>query len=171
NKQKNFLFQKLATNADGSIYTRFFNLCDGEGEIQPEAVLALSASQLREIGVSGRKVSYLHDLAEKFRDGSLSDSAIVEIEEEEMVERLTAVKGIGVWSVHMFMIFSMHKSDVLPVGDLGVRKGLQGLYRPKGLPEAGEMKKVCEKWRSYMSVGAWYMWKVSGSESGDCKEG
>ncbi|CAN1757055.1 DNA-3-methyladenine glycosylase 1 [Linum perenne] len=157
---RSIIFQQLATNAARSIYTRFLNLCGGEGKIQPDAVLALSASQLREIGVSGRKASYLHDLAEKFREGSLSDSAILEMEEEEMVERLTAVKGIGVWSVHMFMIFSMHKPDVLPVGDLGVRKGVQGLYGLKGLPEAGEMENVCEKWRPYRSVGAWYMWRL-----------
>ncbi|CAN0919361.1 DNA-3-methyladenine glycosylase 1 [Linum grandiflorum] len=157
---RSIIFQQLATNAARSIYSRFLNLCGGEEKIQPDTILALSALQLRGIGVSGRKASYLHDLAEKFRDGSLSDSAILKMEEDEMVKKLTAVKGIGVWSVHMFMIFSLHKPDVLPVGDLGVRKGVQGLYGLKGLPEAAEMDKVCDKWRPYRSVGAWYMWRL-----------
>ncbi|CAI0396361.1 unnamed protein product [Linum tenue] len=157
---RSIIFQQLATNAAQSIYARFLALCGGGGEILPDAVLALTASQLREVGVSGRKAGYLHDLAGKFRDGSLSDSAILEMSEEALLERLTAVKGIGVWSVHMFMIFSMHKPDVLPVGDLGVRKGVQNLYGLKGLPEAAEMEMVCEKWRPYRSVGAWYMWRL-----------
>ncbi|CAL1363200.1 unnamed protein product [Linum trigynum] len=162
---RSIIFQQLATNAAQSIYARFLALCvggggGGGGEILPDAVLALTASQLREAGVSGRKAGYLHDLAGKFRDGSLSDSAILEMSEEALLERLTAVKGIGVWSVHMFMIFSMHKPDVLPVGDLGVRKGVQSLYGLKGLPEAAEMEMVCEKWRPYRSVGAWYMWRL-----------
>ncbi|CAL1353762.1 unnamed protein product [Linum trigynum] len=122
--------------------------------------MSLTASQLREVGVSGRKVGYLHDLAGNFRDGLLSDSEILEMNEEALLERLTAVKGIGVWSVHMFMMFSMHRPDVLPVGDLGVRKGVKSLYGLKGLPKVAGMVKVCEKWWSYLSVGDWYMWKL-----------
>ncbi|CAL1360477.1 unnamed protein product [Linum trigynum] len=80
--------------------------------------------------------------------------------EEALLERLTAVKGIGVWPVHMFMLFSMHGPDVLPVGDLGVRKGVNSLYELNGLPEAAEMEKVCEKWWSYRSVEDWYMWRL-----------
>lgn len=121
---------------------------------------SLTAQQLRQIGVSGRKASYLHDLADKFRNGSLSDSSIVEMDDESLLTMLTMVKGIGVWSVHMFMIFSLHRPDVLPVGDLGVRKGVQRLYGLKELPKPLEMEKLCEKWKPYRTAGSWYMWRL-----------
>lgn len=76
------------------------------------------------------------------------------------MERLTSVKGIGVWTVHMFMMFSLHRPDVLPVGDLGVRKGVRDLYGLKNLPGPLQMEQLCEKWRPYRSVGSWYMWRL-----------
>uniref|UniRef100_A0A6N2LCR3 HhH-GPD domain-containing protein n=1 Tax=Salix viminalis TaxID=40686 RepID=A0A6N2LCR3_SALVM len=157
---KSILFQQLATNAAKSIYTRFLTLCDGESQVNPDTVLSLTAPKLREIGVSGRKASYLHDLAEKYQNGSLSDASILEMDDDMLLNRLTEVKGIGVWSVHMFMLFSLHRPDVLPVGDLGVRKGVQSLYRLKDLPQALEMEQICEKWKPYRSVGSWYMWRL-----------
>ncbi|XP_065851624.1 DNA-3-methyladenine glycosylase 1 [Euphorbia lathyris] len=162
---RSILYQQLATNAAKSIYTRFLALCGGESGVLPENVLSLSAQQLREIGISGRKASYLHDLADKYRTGSLSDSSILEMNDEMLLTSLTAVKGIGVWSVHMFMIFSLHKPDVLPVGDLGVRKGVQSLYGLKELPQPLQMEQVCEKWRPYRSVGSWYMWRLMEAKS------
>ncbi|KAJ6678634.1 DNA-3-METHYLADENINE GLYCOSYLASE [Salix viminalis] len=150
----------LTTNAAKSIYTRFLTLCDGESQVNPDTVLSLTAQKLREIGVSGRKASYLHDLAEKYQNGSLSDASILEMDDDMLLNRLTEVKGIGVWSVHMFMLFSLHRPDVLPVGDLGVRKGVQSLYRLKDLPQASEMEQICEKWKPYRSVGSWYMWRL-----------
>ncbi|XP_050230445.1 alkylbase DNA glycosidase-like protein mag2 [Mercurialis annua] len=157
---RSILYQQLAINAAKSIYTRFLTLCGGESGLKPEKILSLSAQQLREIGVSGRKASYLHDLAEKYRNGALSDSLILEMNDEMLLTSLTAVKGIGVWSVHMFMIFSLHRPDVLPVGDLGVRKGVQSLYGLKELPQPLIMEQLCEKWRPYRSVGSWYMWRL-----------
>ncbi|EEF40845.1 alkylbase DNA glycosidase-like protein mag2 [Ricinus communis] len=157
---RSILYQQLALNAAKSIYTRFLTLCGGESGVLPENVLSLSVQQLREIGISGRKASYLHDLADKYRNGSLSDSSILEMSDDMLLTSLTAVKGIGVWSVHMFMIFSLHRPDVLPVGDLGVRKGVQSLYGLKELPQPSLMEQLCEKWRPYRSVGSWYMWRL-----------
>ncbi|KAK4781096.1 hypothetical protein SAY87_017202 [Trapa incisa] len=161
---KSILYQQLATKAADAIYGRFLTLCggddDGEPVVSPETVLRLSAQQLRQVGVSGRKASYLHDLASKYRDGVLSDSSILEMEDETLLRVLTTVKGIGVWSVHMFMMFSLHRPDVLPVGDLGVRKGIQLLYKLKELPKPVEMEELCEKWKPYRSVGSWYMWRL-----------
>lgn len=82
------------------------------------------------------------------------------MDDETLATMLTAVKGIGMWSVHMFMMFSLHRADVLPVGDLGVRKGVQSLYGLKELPKPLQMEEICEKWRPYRSVGAWYMWRL-----------
>jgi DNA-3-methyladenine glycosylase II len=156
---KSILYQQLATNAAKSIYTRFVALCGSEADVVPDSVLALNPVQLRKIGVSGRKASYLHDLADKYKSGVLSDSSILEMNDESLLTKLTLVKGIGAWSVHMFMIFSLRRPDVLPVGDLGVRKGVQLLYGLKVLPRPLEMEEICEKWKPYRSVGSWYMWR------------
>ncbi|XP_060970555.1 DNA-3-methyladenine glycosylase 1 [Cannabis sativa] len=157
---RSIIYQQLAYKAANSIYTRFVTLCGGESLVIPDSVSSLSAIQLREAGVSGRKASYLHDLAEKFRNGCLSDSSILEMDDESLLRMLTMVKGIGVWTVHMFMIFSLQRPDVLPVGDLGVRKGVQRLYGLKEVPRPLEMEKLCEKWKPYRTVGAWYMWRL-----------
>ncbi|KAA8537619.1 hypothetical protein F0562_027227 [Nyssa sinensis] len=156
---RSILYQQLAYKAGTSIYTRFIGLCGGEAGVLPDTLLALTPHQLRQIGVSGRKASYLHDLARKYQNGILSDSAIVEMDDKSLFTMLTMVNGIGSWSVHMFMIFSLHRPDVLPVNDLGVRKGVQLLYGLEELPRPSQMDQLCEKWKPYRSVASWYMWR------------
>lgn len=157
---KSILYQQLAYKAGTAIYTRFVALCGGEAGVVPDTVLALSPPQLRQIGVSGRKAGYLHDLASKYQTGILSDSSIMEMDDKSLFTMLTMVKGIGSWSVHMFMIFSLHRPDVLPVGDMGVRRGVQYLYGLEELPRPSQMEQLCEKWKPYRSVGSWYMWRL-----------
>ncbi|XP_048129750.1 alkylbase DNA glycosidase-like protein mag2 isoform X2 [Rhodamnia argentea] len=156
---KSILYQQLAYKAGTSIYTRFIALCGDEAGVLPETVLALDPHQLRQIGVSARKASYLHDLARKYQNGILSDSAIVNMDDKSLFTMLTMVNGIGSWSVHIFMIFSLHRPDVLPINDLGVRKGVQLLYGLKELPRPSQMDQMCEKWRPYRSVASWYLWR------------
>ncbi|XP_019249809.1 PREDICTED: probable DNA-3-methyladenine glycosylase 2 isoform X3 [Nicotiana attenuata] len=156
---KSILYQQLAYKAGTSIYTRFVSLCGGEDAVCPDVVLSLSAQQLKQIGVSGRKASYLYDLANKYKNGILCDDALVKMDDKSLFTMLSMVKGIGSWSVHMFMIFSLHRPDVLPVSDLGVRKGVQLLYGLEELPRPSQMEHLCEKWRPYRSAGAWYMWR------------
>ncbi|XVF36097.1 hypothetical protein REPUB_Repub19eG0029100 [Reevesia pubescens] len=156
---RSILYQQLAFKAGTSIYTRFIALCGGENGVVPETVLSLTPQQLRQIGVSGRKASYLHDLARKYQTGILSDSAIVNMDDRSLFTMLTMVNGIGSWSVHMFMIFSLHRPDVLPINDLGVRKGVQLLYNLEELPRPSQMDQLCEKWRPYRSVASWYLWR------------
>ncbi|KNA10998.1 hypothetical protein SOVF_139240 isoform B [Spinacia oleracea] len=157
---KSILYQQLAYKAGTSIYSRFVALCGGESGVVPATVLALTSQQLRQIGVSGRKTSYLHDLARKYQNGILSDSAIVNMDDKSLFTMLTMVNGIGSWSVHMFMIFSLHRPDVLPVNDLGIRKGVQLLYGLQDLPRPSQMDQLCEKWRPYRSVASWYIWRL-----------
>lgn len=157
---RSILYQQLAFKAAASIYNRFIALVGGDHAVVPDAVLALSPHQLRQIGVSARKASYLHDLASKYRGGILSDDSIAAMDDRSLFAMLTMVKGIGAWSVHMFMIFSLHRPDVLPTGDLGVRKGVQLLYGLEELPRPSQMEQLCERWRPYRSVGAWYMWRL-----------
>ncbi|KAL0553479.1 hypothetical protein IC582_007374 [Cucumis melo] len=158
---RSILYQQLAYKAGTSIYTRFIALCGGEAGVLPETVLALNPQQLRQIGISGRKSSYLHDLARKYQNGILSDPAIVNMDDKSLFTMLTMVNGIGSWSVHMFMIFSLHRPDVLPINDLNVRKGVQLLYNLEELPRPSQMDQLCEKWRPYRSVGSWYMWRLA----------
>lgn len=157
---KSILYQQLAYKAGTSIYTRFVSLCGGEDAVCPDIVLALSAQQLKQVGISGRKASYLYDLANKYKSGILSDETLVKMDDKSLFTMLSMVKGIGSWSVHMFMIFSLHRPDVLPVSDLGVRKGVQLLYGLEELPRTSQMEQLCDKWRPYRSAGAWYMWRL-----------
>ncbi|KAJ4806681.1 DNA-3-methyladenine glycosylase [Rhynchospora pubera] len=163
---RSILYQQLAFKAAASVYSRFLSLCGGEAGVVPAAVLSLSQHQLRQIGVSPRKSSYLHDLARKYHTGILSDESIVSMDDRSLFSMLTMVKGIGAWSVHMFMIFSLHRPDVLPVGDLGVRKGVQILYGLEDVPRPSQMEQLCERWRPYRSVGAWYMWRLIENKAG-----
>ncbi|KAK9714399.1 hypothetical protein RND81_06G091500 [Saponaria officinalis] len=157
---KSILYQQLAYKAGTSIYSRFVALCGGESSVVPSTVLHLTPPQLRQIGVSSRKSSYLHDLARKYQNGILSDKGILSLDDKSLFTMLTMVNGIGSWSVHMFMIFSLHRPDVLPVNDLQVRKGVQLLYGLDDLPRPSQMDQLCDKWRPFRSVGAWYMWRL-----------
>ncbi|KAH7372875.1 hypothetical protein KP509_17G025900 [Ceratopteris richardii] len=157
---RSIVYQQLATNAAAAIYKRLLLLSGGEDFLTPAVISNLSPSDLRGIGISARKASYLHDLSKNFLEGGLSDTSIMLMEDNELLTALTAVKGIGVWSVHMFMIFSLHRPDVLPVSDLGVRKGFSLLYNLKSLPNPSEMEKLSAPWRPYRSLGAWYMWRL-----------
>ncbi|KAJ1264133.1 hypothetical protein BS78_09G239300 [Paspalum vaginatum] len=174
---RSILYQQLATPAADAIYARFLALLPSAASaaaaahaVTPAAVLALAAADLRTIGVSGRKASYLHDLATRFSAGELSDAAVAAMDEAALLAELTKVKGVGEWTVHMFMIFSLHRPDVLPCGDLGVRKGVQDLYKLKALPKPEEMAALCERWRPYRSVGAWYMWRLMESKGAEAKK-
>ncbi|PAN18089.1 hypothetical protein PAHAL_3G177400 [Panicum hallii] len=176
---RSILYQQLATSAADAIYARFLALLPSASAaasaaasdaVTPAAVLALATADLRTIGVSGRKASYLHDLATRFAAGELYDSAVAAMDESALLAELTKVKGVGEWTVHMFMIFSLHRPDVLPCGDLGVRKGVQELYKLKALPKPEELAAMCERWRPYRSVGAWYMWRLMESKSAAAKK-
>ncbi|XP_062181527.1 DNA-3-methyladenine glycosylase 1-like [Phragmites australis] len=162
---RSILYQQLAFKAAASVYSRFLALLGGEASVVPDAVLALTPHQLRQIGVSPRKASYLHDLSRKYVSGILSDATIVNMDDRSLAAMLTMVKGIGAWSVHMFMIFSLARPDVLPSADLGVRKGVQMLYGLEDVPRPSQMEKLCERWRPFRSVGAWYMWRLIESKA------
>ncbi|XP_020587821.1 probable DNA-3-methyladenine glycosylase 2 [Phalaenopsis equestris] len=158
---RSIIHQQLAPKAAVPTYERFLKLCEAHGGVSPSAVLALSSDHLRQIGISARKSSYLHDLARKFHTGVLSDAAIVSLDDRSLLALLTMVEGIGTWSAHMFMIFSLHRPDVLPVGDATVRRGVQVLYGLAETPRPSQMEQLCERWRPYRSVGSWYMWRLS----------
>ncbi|KAK9830022.1 hypothetical protein WJX72_009248 [[Myrmecia] bisecta] len=159
---RSILSQQLATGAAAAITARFKTACKCEpgGKVTPAAVQSVSVAEMRACGLSGRKAEYVLDLARHFAEGLLSDEAIAGMDDEALVRELVKVKGIGRWSVDMFAMFHLGRPDVLPVGDLGVRKGMQTLYRLKALPEAAEMERLTDAWRPYRSLGSYYMWRV-----------
>jgi DNA-3-methyladenine glycosylase II len=125
----------------------------------PEGVLALSDEQLATAGLSRQKKVYLRDLAAKFAEGAVPTRRFGKMSDEEIIESLLPIKGIGRWTAEMFLIFVMNRPDVLPVDDLGVKKGFERFYGLRGMPTAAEMERIAEPWRPWRTVGTWYLWK------------
>ena len=151
------VYQQLNGKAAQTIFKRFASLA-GE-PLTPEGILRLSDEQLRRVGLSKQKSAYLKDLAQKTAAGVLDFSKLPELPDEEVIEHLTQVKGIGVWTAHMFLIFSLRRLNVLPTGDYGVQMALKRHYRKRKLPKPKDMEKIARAWEPYRSVACWYMWR------------
>ena len=154
------IYQQLSGKAAGTIYQRFLGLYPTGRFPSPKAVLASSVEDLRSAGISRSKASYLLDLAAKFDDGTVKSKRLSVMDDQAIAEMLCQVKGIGQWSVDMFLILGLLRPDVLPVGDLGVRKGVQQYFGLSELPAANVMESCTEPWRPYRSIGSWYMWRL-----------
>jgi len=148
--------QQLSTKAAATIAGRVDALLDGLPI--PARVAAVSDAQLRSAGLSGQKVSYLRDLCARIADGSLPLDALDRMPDEEVIAALTRVKGIGRWTAEMFLMFRLHRPDVLPVGDLGIVKAVQRAYRLRTVPSPTRLLRLGESWRPYRSVACWYLW-------------
>src|SRR6185295_18236779 len=130
-----------------------------KGKVTPETILKLRPSRMRTLGLSGQKTAYIRDLARHTRDGSVVFEELPDLADLDIIERLTQVKGIGVWTVHMFLIFALRRHDVLPTGDLGVRMAIKKAYGLEELPKPAEMERIAAAWRPYCSVASWYLWR------------
>lgn len=153
------LYQQLAGSAAAAIMGRFLALYPSDAFPAPDAVLATPDETLRSVGLSRQKMSYLKGLAAVFEDGRLRAETLRTLPEDEVAAALMSVKGIGRWTADMFLMFTLQRWDVLPAGDLGVRKGVQAAY---GLPEAPAPKvllEMGERWRPYRSVATLYFWR------------
>jgi len=152
--------QQLSSVAAGTIWRRVLDLFDGRMPA-PEQLIKIDDQKLRDVGLSWAKVRYVKDLAQHILDGRLDLDHIATMPNEQIIEQLTAVKGLGVWSAHMFMIFGLGRLDILPVGDLGVRKAVMNLYGLKEMPDPAQMVTIAtkNKWHPYESVAAWYCWQ------------
>jgi len=151
------VYQQLNGKAAVTIFKRFIALA-GE-PLTPEGILKLSNEQLRNAGLSNQKSSYLKDLATKTAAGMLDFSRLPALSDDEVIKHLTQVKGIGVWTAHMFLIFSLRRPNVLPTGDYGVQMALKKHYRKRKLPRPKDMEKIARAWEPYRSVACWYMWR------------
>jgi DNA-3-methyladenine glycosylase II len=149
--------QQLSTKAAESIYRRVLELFGGEVP-KPAELIAVDPETLRGAGLSRAKVAYLRDLAERVEDGDLDLDRLAELSDAQVVEQLTAVKGIGQWSADMFLIFHLGRPDVLAVGDLGIRRAAERAYGLAELPEAETLNRIAEPWRPYRSLACLYLW-------------
>jgi len=152
--------QQLSVKAARTIEGRFKDLFGGEFP-SPEQILEKDIEELRAVGLSRPKGRYIQDLASKILDGTVRFDTLDKLSNDEIVEELTKVKGIGVWTVHMFLMFCMGRLDVLPVGDLGVRNGIMRLYNLENVPDAAEIETIAKNnnWHPYESVASWYVWQ------------
>lgn len=155
-------FQQLAGPAARAIMRRTLAVvgADEEEWYRPEQFLSATDEELRGAGLSRQKLVYLRDLAEKFASGELTEDGFHHLDDEEVITKASSVKGIGRWTAEMLLIFSLGRPDVLPVDDLGVRKGMQVTYGLAEQPKPDVMREIAEPWRPYRSVGSWYMWRA-----------
>jgi DNA-3-methyladenine glycosylase II len=151
------VYQQLNGKAAVTIFKRFAALA-GE-PLTPEGILKLSDAQLRSVGLSKQKSAYLKDLAAKTAAGLLDFARLPELTDEKVIEHLTQVKGVGVWTAHMFLMFSLRRPNVLPTGDYGVQVAIRKHYRKRKLPKPKDMEKIARAWEPYRSVACWYMWR------------
>lgn len=158
---RSIIYQQVSGAAAATIFKRFKALFPGKKFPTPQEVVATPLETLRSAGLSGQKASYIHDLAEKFANGSIEHHRLKRMTNDEIIKHLVQVKGIGVWTAHMFLIFTLERLDVLPTGDLGIQKGFQIVYGLKKLPTHEQMEKLAKPWRKHASVASWYLWRAA----------
>jgi DNA-3-methyladenine glycosylase II len=150
--------QQLSSKAAATIFGRFRGLF-ADGAITVQGVAGLEDQTIRGVGLSGQKLRYLRGLCEQIADGRLKLDELENLSDDEVIERLTAVKGFGRWTAEMFLMFRLHRPDVLPVADLGIMKAVQKLYRLRKRPNPKKILRIGEPWRPYRSVACWYLWR------------
>jgi len=152
--------QQLSSKAAATIFQRFLALF-AEGEVLTAAGIDRhDETKLRAVGLSSQKIGYLRDLCARINDGRLSLDDLESLPDETVIERLTSVKGFGRWTAQMFLMFRLHRPDVLPVGDLGIVNAVQRLYRLRKKPDPRRLTAIGESWRPYRSVACWYLWQT-----------
>jgi DNA-3-methyladenine glycosylase II len=155
---RSIVSQQISTAAARTIQRRLVDHLHPH-KITPETMARLDLQTLRTIGISQQKATYMIDLTDRVQRGELDFKAIKRHSDEQVIAELVKVKGIGVWTAHMFMIFSLGRFDVLPVGDLGIRNAIQKAYGLSELPKPSEIEEIAQPWRPYASIASWYLWR------------
>jgi DNA-3-methyladenine glycosylase II len=157
NMARSITYQQLHGRAAETIFGRLMTACDSC--MTPESVLKLSIEQMRACGLSKQKLSYIRDLAEKTISGDVNFEQLPKMDDEDVIEHLTRVKGIGRWSAQMFLMFALRRPDVMPTVDLGINTAIKRAYRKRKVPKPPQILKLAEPWRPYRSVACWYLWR------------
>lgn len=155
--------QQLSGSAADSIFSNF--LKELRGKLEPERVLNLSDSQFRKVGISRAKEKYIRGLSKKFRDDNNFLAEIDELSDEDVVNRLTELNGVGRWTAEMFLMFSLNRIDVLPIGDSGFRRAVSKFYLNGKKAEDYEIINISRKWEPYKTIAVWYLWRGLDSKS------
>jgi DNA-3-methyladenine glycosylase II len=154
---RSIVFQQLHGKAARAIFDRLQTKAGGE--ITPESILKLRPPQMRTLGLSKQKLTYIRDLARKTRDGVVQFDKFPQMPDEQVIAELTQVKGIGQWTAHMFLMFALRRPNILPTGDYGVRSAMRKAYGMKVMPKPRTMERLAKGWHPYCSVASWYMWR------------
>jgi DNA-3-methyladenine glycosylase II len=154
---RSIVYQQLNGRAAGTIYGRL--VAASSSPITPEAILQLTHEEMRTLGLSTQKAKYIRDLAERTSRAEIDFAALQYMADHEIIEILTQVKGVGVWTVQMFLMFSLNRPNVLPTGDLGIRNAVKRAYRMRKVPTPADIEKRAKAWHPYCSVASWYLWR------------
>lgn len=157
---ESIISQQLSVKAAATILKRFIELFPGSEFPAPDQILSKSIEDMRSVGLSRQKATYIQDLAVKVIEGTVRFNHLDTLSNDEVIAELTQIKGVGVWTVHMFLMFCMGRLDVLPTGDLGIKNGIYKLYDLEDKPTPEEVERIAEKynWHPYESVASWYVW-------------
>jgi DNA-3-methyladenine glycosylase II len=154
---ESILYQQLNGRAAATIFERF-TAAAGD-PLTPKGILKLSDAEMRAIGLSRQKTSYLRDLSEKTAAGLMEFERMPQLSEQEVIAHLTQVKGVGVWTAHMFLMFTLRRPDILPTGDYGIQAAIKKHYRKRKWPKPVVMEKIAKPWIPYRSIACWYLWR------------
>jgi len=160
---RSIVYQQLSGRVASVIFGRLHTAV-GEGPMTPAAILKLRPERMRKLGLSGQKTRYIRELAKHTKKGSVVFERLPEMDDPTVIGHLTQVKGIGVWTAHMFLMFALRRPDVLPVGDLGIRMAMQRAWNLSELPKPQEMEQIAAPWRPWASVASWYLWRSLDNE-------
>jgi DNA-3-methyladenine glycosylase II len=155
---RSIVYQQLSGRVAQVIFGRLVAAVP-EGLLTPGSILALRPARMRKLGLSKQKTAYIRDLARLTRDGVVDFAGLPGLADADVIERLTKVKGVGVWTAHMFLIFALRRTNVLPSGDLGIRSAIRKAYGLADLPKAAEIEELGVRWHPYCTVAAWYLWR------------
>jgi DNA-3-methyladenine glycosylase II len=155
---RSIVYQQLSGKVATVILQRLIGALP-DGELTPHNILRLRPDRMRKLGLSRAKTEYIRDLARRIVKGEIAFDLLLELEDDAVIEHLTRVKGIGVWTAHMFLMFALQRPNVLPVGDLGVRAAIRKQYGLEALPTVREMEELAKPWHPYCSVATWYLWR------------
>jgi DNA-3-methyladenine glycosylase II len=155
---RSIVYQQLNGKAALTIFNRLAEAAK-VNPMTPESILKLRPQKMRAVGLSKQKSLYIREVARLTRDGEMQFERLPEMEDAAIIETLTRVKGVGVWTVQMFLMFALQRPNVLPVGDLAVRAAMKKAYGLADLPKPAEMERIAEAWHPYCSVASWYLWR------------
>jgi DNA-3-methyladenine glycosylase II len=155
---RSIVYQQLSGKVASVILGRLIALLP-DGIATPESILKLTPARMRKAGLSKQKTAYIRDLARKTKQGRVQFETLGALADQEVIEHLTQVKGIGVWTAHMFLIFALRRPDILATGDLGVRIAIRKAYELEELPAPKQVEELAMAWRPYSSVAVWYLWR------------